>query len=117
MQSNNSSSIRKECSESHQGSLMEKLKLGGARVSASVLSMVNNIKGQQPEHECGQQPEHEPVQHPQSRFLLGSPFSAAGPSDYGPVLLAASRKSRQKNWAYVSPTGRWCQEAKGDSHD
>jgi hypothetical protein len=64
LRSNNSNSVQKECSESHQGSLMEKLKLGDARVSASVLSMVNNIMGQQPEHECGQQPEHELGQHP-----------------------------------------------------
>jgi hypothetical protein len=80
---------------------MEKLKLGDARVSASVLSMVNNIKGQQPEHEYGQQPEHKPEQHPQSRFLLESPFSAAGPSDY--VSTHGTLVSRSKG--------------NGDSHD
>jgi hypothetical protein len=53
---------------------MEKLKLGDARVSASALSVVNNIEGQEPEQEPGQQP--------QSHFRLESPFSVSGASNY-----------------------------------
>jgi pentatricopeptide repeat protein len=42
-------------------SLMEKLKLGDARASASATSVGNNVEGQQPEHELGQPPQSEDV--------------------------------------------------------
>jgi hypothetical protein len=60
--------------------------------------MVNNIMGQQPEHECGQQPEHELGQHP-----------------FSPWIAFFCRRSVR----YVSTHGTLVSRSKGngDSHD